>query len=330
MRAKRHRACASEFDYQGWKAWGRWKRSGKEEEEMGDEVSLSSGESESSSSDGIYDDDDEGGKEEDTCGSTPLTKDCWTMCDYPSECRWGSRLGVHSPVGNHNLQIPTLPPISPPASPQVQPQVQPQPQPQPQTPTPPTTFEDILKPEESCKKGGRGEKADFWNALVASATRRKYVAPSSPLAGESSSGADMKEGGGVERDKDGDVVMGEAAITATASSTSTSTSTSTNQATVRPPSMNTVPLTISSSVTSLRDIIRKGTKRGKSSSKVPVVGENRSARVANMGLHAGSESRGRGTVHGSEIMRTGTQNGDVDDERGDVRTSRLWEIGKAL
>ena len=139
---------------------------------------------------------------------------------------------------------------------------------------------------------------------------------------------DAKEGGGVERDRDGDVVMGEAAITATASSTSTSTST--NQATVLPPSMNTAPLAKSSSVTSLRDIIRKGTKRGKSSSKVPVVGENRSARIATGGLHAGSESRGRGTAHGSEVMRTGTQNGDVDDERGDVRTSRLWEIGKAL
>ncbi|KAF1979509.1 hypothetical protein BU23DRAFT_636530 [Bimuria novae-zelandiae CBS 107.79] len=51
-RTKRHRACTSEFDYQGWKTWGRWKRSGRH---------------------------------------------CWNNCDYPSECRWGRRFGMHSP-----------------------------------------------------------------------------------------------------------------------------------------------------------------------------------------------------------------------------------------
>lgn len=25
-------------------------------------------------------------------------KDCWNKCDYPSECRWGRRFGVHSPI----------------------------------------------------------------------------------------------------------------------------------------------------------------------------------------------------------------------------------------
>lgn len=27
-----------------------------------------------------------------------VKKDCWRNCDYPSECRWGRRAGIHSPV----------------------------------------------------------------------------------------------------------------------------------------------------------------------------------------------------------------------------------------
>lgn len=46
---KRHAPCASEFDYQGWSGWGKWRRA-------------------------------EGGRRE--------GKDCWWCCDYPSECRW--------------------------------------------------------------------------------------------------------------------------------------------------------------------------------------------------------------------------------------------------
>jgi len=55
---KKHRACASEFDYAAWKTIGNWRRD---------------------------------------C-LTPTTparkgkKDCWHNCDYPSECRWGNKL----------------------------------------------------------------------------------------------------------------------------------------------------------------------------------------------------------------------------------------------
>lgn len=31
-----------------------------------------------------------------TEGSSTL-KDCWTQCDYPSQCRWGKRVGIHTP-----------------------------------------------------------------------------------------------------------------------------------------------------------------------------------------------------------------------------------------
>ena len=27
-----------------------------------------------------------------------LSKNCWNACDYPSECRWGKKFGVHTPV----------------------------------------------------------------------------------------------------------------------------------------------------------------------------------------------------------------------------------------
>ncbi|KAF1357827.1 hypothetical protein EJ07DRAFT_126872, partial [Lizonia empirigonia] len=64
-RVKKHRACASEFDYAGWKTWGRWRRS----------VSSTTG---------------------NPLGSKPARlimldknkpKNCWTDCDYPSHCR---------------------------------------------------------------------------------------------------------------------------------------------------------------------------------------------------------------------------------------------------
>ncbi|PNS15394.1 hypothetical protein CAC42_653 [Sphaceloma murrayae] len=63
-RIKRHRACASEFDYNGWKDYGQWRR-------------QVSGISESES--------DKGGE------SIDGKKDCWNKCDFPSQCRWGGK-----------------------------------------------------------------------------------------------------------------------------------------------------------------------------------------------------------------------------------------------
>jgi hypothetical protein len=113
-RSKRHRACASEFDYVGWKAWGRWRRGASK----------------------IKD------------GSK---KDCWNTCDYPSECRWGTRFGIHTPVMTEFpvLEMPAMLPCI--GSVQV----------------------NLVA----------SEKTDFWDALITSATRRKSSAnlASSPL-----------------------------------------------------------------------------------------------------------------------------------------------------
>jgi hypothetical protein len=55
---KKHRACASEFDYAAWKTLGEWRRD-----------CLTP-----------------------TTPSFTHKKDCWHNCNYPSECRWGSKL----------------------------------------------------------------------------------------------------------------------------------------------------------------------------------------------------------------------------------------------
>ncbi|KAF2487151.1 hypothetical protein BDY17DRAFT_319713 [Neohortaea acidophila] len=62
----RHKACQSEFDYQGWKVWGTWRRGGRQRAALGET---------------------DGAKK----------KDCWDSCDYPSECRWGRQFGVATP-----------------------------------------------------------------------------------------------------------------------------------------------------------------------------------------------------------------------------------------
>lgn len=56
---KKHRACASEFDYSGWKRWSVWRREAAHAHR-----------------------------------SAKTRKDCWKSCDYPSECRWGRQYGI--------------------------------------------------------------------------------------------------------------------------------------------------------------------------------------------------------------------------------------------
>lgn len=70
-RVKRHRACASEFDYNGWKAIGEWKRkvNAIAEEEVDSDKENTDIEK----------------------GQTNW-KNCWKNCDYPSQCRWGARV----------------------------------------------------------------------------------------------------------------------------------------------------------------------------------------------------------------------------------------------
>ncbi|OAG03510.1 uncharacterized protein CC84DRAFT_1218825 [Paraphaeosphaeria sporulosa] len=183
VRVRRHRACASEFDYRGWKTWGRWKRSGygRKDSIYGDEECFPS----SSPSEGSI---------EDSHVSMAITasmtrsrtprKDCWNTCDYPSECRWGKQFGVHTSLES----VVTLPPI------------------EPLLPPPPT--EGIVKPD-NCKevKQDKKDKTDFWGALIASATSRKSVPPSCPPASNIDIGGEKADYATVS-DKDGGVIMG--------------------------------------------------------------------------------------------------------------------------
>ncbi|PVH97278.1 hypothetical protein DM02DRAFT_86864 [Periconia macrospinosa] len=208
---KKHRACASEFDYLGWKNWGRWRRSGRKDS-IYDEDSSSSSTSTSSST-SLSSSEPNNPPNPQPSPPPPLPplsqKDCWNACDYPSECRWGKRFGVHTPV---TTTFPTFdivpasalagvdtPTTADPAAPAVT----------------PATVEGVLNPENYSEPNGsnaekKSSKADLWDALVASATRRKSVPPSSPLASVSE---EVEGGGGgeVERDRDGDVVMGSSA-----------------------------------------------------------------------------------------------------------------------
>ncbi|KAG9604238.1 hypothetical protein KCU77_g289, partial [Aureobasidium melanogenum] len=116
---RRHKACASEFDYAGWKDWGVWKRN---------LLTLTEQQKERNSPcDSVFDDDPEDELEaiittasvvspivagvSDHTSSwrnvKPLTpvKDCWNRCDYPSECRWGKQFGVDTPL---QTTFPTL------------------------------------------------------------------------------------------------------------------------------------------------------------------------------------------------------------------------------
>ncbi|GAB7352222.1 hypothetical protein MBLNU459_g2696t1 [Dothideomycetes sp. NU459] len=130
-KVKRHRACSSEFDYQGWKNWGKWRRS-----------ILVSPTSDASDTATDNDDDDDAAAHTHSVVSPlygthdpeadvsrtpppesawfrgigrpspeksrvlPPEKDCWHRCDYPSECRWGDRFGVQSPAAELFTLVP--------------------------------------------------------------------------------------------------------------------------------------------------------------------------------------------------------------------------------
>lgn len=269
VRAKRGKACASEFDYQGWKAWGRWKRSGETRAVPWEESSSDSDlESDESSEDDFRA--SSGSCSDGTPAQTTTPpKDCWNMCDYPSECRWGKRFGVHTPVVEQMAV--TLPPIESFQAPTTS-----------SSSSPPTTFDGILK-AENCAEGKRekkGEKTDFWGALVASATRRKGVPASSPLAREADVVGEVatETAAGRPSDKDGDVVMGNGDLDLAALQAG-STATLSGAPVAATPSM-----TRSASVVSLKDIIRKGAKRSKASVRLPGIKEKVGAELYEQAL----------------------------------------------
>lgn len=113
-RLRRHKACASEFDYAGWKDWGVWKRN---------LLTLTEQQKQRNSPcDSVFEGDDSEDEDLEGVSSTasvvspiaagftghtsswkiakPLkpVKDCWNRCDYPSECRWGKQFGVDTPL----------------------------------------------------------------------------------------------------------------------------------------------------------------------------------------------------------------------------------------
>ncbi|KAK4613279.1 hypothetical protein CLAFUW4_09496 [Fulvia fulva] len=110
----RHQACASEFDYQGWKAWGKWRRQLQEQADAAD--ALMNAEAALMEAFNVPAVPDEGRwfsgvwsrKPTATTSTSYLTspelmmgrfwekpkKECWGKCDYPSECRWGKQFGV--------------------------------------------------------------------------------------------------------------------------------------------------------------------------------------------------------------------------------------------
>lgn len=113
-RLRRHKACASEFDYAGWKDWGVWKRNllTLTEQQKQRNPPCNS----------VFNGDDSEDEDLEEVSSTasvispivagftghtsswkvakPLkpVKDCWNRCDYPSECRWGKQFGVDTPL----------------------------------------------------------------------------------------------------------------------------------------------------------------------------------------------------------------------------------------
>lgn len=107
-----------------------------------------------------------------------IKKDCWNACDYPSECRWGRRVGIHSPEAlEFDCQQP------------------PAPAPDPSTEMPNDTSSTILDMEQN---------QALFTTLLASAKRRKSTHPSSPLATPPNS----------TKDADGDIAMAAAPATA--------------------------------------------------------------------------------------------------------------------
>jgi hypothetical protein len=222
---KTGRACRSEFDYAGWKCWRQWKNSGQKSldlPENPDSVSSTL----SSTSPSLSSSNDS--RQDRNKRVLNTKKDCWKTCDYPSECRWGRRYGIHT--SSKPIQPLTSSPIlsiidtasSPAAPPQLESKI-------------PTTSTRSLKSENVDvfdpvgilnKKTEKKEKKDFWSAL-ARAARRRGSASSSPLARGLE---DEDPSSKLAVDKDGDAVMSStASLQRTTSASSLVTTTLTNK-----------------------------------------------------------------------------------------------------
>jgi hypothetical protein len=141
-RFRRHRACTSEFDYQGWKRWANWRR---------ERISYTSPPDIPSSPDSAI------SMSPSRVSKTKKHRDCWNCCDYPSECRWGTNSSLES------SRI-TSPQTSPRSSDHVH-----------TDSTPTTTFESIFSPSSSPSTSqspvvqpesmSTASAADFWHSI---------------------------------------------------------------------------------------------------------------------------------------------------------------------
>ena len=131
--SRKHRACASEFDYSGWKALGRWRRDGPKHNTI------------------LYT-----GSATDRQNKPQEKQDCWNTCDYPSECRWGKQFGIHTPVemAFPSIEVNSMPTLTAPVN------------------TMPGGILK-RENRGNINTSRQADKTNFWGALLASAERRK-------------------------------------------------------------------------------------------------------------------------------------------------------------
>lgn len=195
---RRHKACSSEFDYQGWSAWGEWRW---DEERTRDIVrDLLSRELELDdcaagvSSFGAKWVIERRLRKQAQAAGAPGKKDCWNTCNYPSECRWGAQMQQQNssastssssttPAASTSTGGTSNTPddcLSEGSAMEVDETV------------PATTFNGILEnidgsssqadPEQATSKESRSAMDAILNALRMTVSRRKHVGNPSPLA----------------------------------------------------------------------------------------------------------------------------------------------------
>ncbi|KAF2402201.1 hypothetical protein EJ06DRAFT_580506 [Trichodelitschia bisporula] len=224
---RRHKACKSEFDYDGWGQWARWRRAGAMG--LGDSGRVVGGRRAS-----------EGQKPwAPTLGRPSLDprwiaaaadqkipgEGCAQNCDYPSECRWGRRMSsvggeqgafVHTPVVESALAAEVVPTESAPVTENA-----------PATEEPTKTMSLLTLAEVAGKdskgllvgegperlvsrdeSGGGGDV--FWGGLMRAARKRRDIGESGLGVVEEvdeSEGEEEERATSLKRDAEGDVVM---------------------------------------------------------------------------------------------------------------------------
>ncbi|KAB2104080.1 hypothetical protein AG0111_0g7263 [Alternaria gaisen] len=116
------------------------------------------------------------------------------MCDYPSECRWGKRFGIHTPVETSfpSIEVTSMPSLTAPVNFM------------PRSTLTRRNCGNIHTPRQA-------DKTDFWGTLLASAERRKSAGErgASQLSNTMEKNKTQGQGGNTpdEKNSDGDVAM---------------------------------------------------------------------------------------------------------------------------